>query len=54
LSAVEGTDTVRKCLMMFDVNDNMMAAHSNIENEVYKVQQKAKQQHFHGHVEVML
>jgi hypothetical protein len=42
LSAVEGTNTVRKCLMMSDVNDNAMAAHSNIENQVYRVQQKAK------------
>jgi hypothetical protein len=44
LSALEGIDTVRKYLMKFDVNDNMMAALSSIENEVYKVQQKAKKQ----------
>jgi Ser/Thr protein kinase RdoA (MazF antagonist) len=34
---------VRKYLMNFDV-DNMMAALSSIENEVYMVQQKAKKQ----------
>jgi hypothetical protein len=36
--------TVRKYLMKFDVNDNTMAALSSIENEVYRVQQKAKKQ----------
>jgi hypothetical protein len=44
LSALEGIDTVRKYLMKFDVNDNMMAALSSIENEVFRVQQKAKKQ----------
>jgi hypothetical protein len=44
LSALEGIDTVRKYLMMFDVGDNTMAALSSIENEVYRVQQKAKKQ----------
>jgi hypothetical protein len=43
--------TLRKCLMMFYVTDNMMAAHSNIENDEYRVQQKAKQQYFNGHLE---
>jgi hypothetical protein len=38
LSALEGIDTVRKSLMKFDVDDNTMAALSNIENEVYRVQ----------------
>jgi hypothetical protein len=42
LSALEGTDTVRKYLMKFDVDDNKMAALSSIKNEVYRVQQKAK------------
>jgi hypothetical protein len=44
LSALEGTDTVRKYFMKFDVNDNTMAALSSIENKVYRVQQKAKKQ----------
>jgi hypothetical protein len=44
LSAMEGIDTVRKYFMKFDVNDNTMAALSSIENEVYRVQQKAKKQ----------
>jgi hypothetical protein len=44
LSALEGTDTVRKYLMKFDVDDNTMAALSSIKNKVYRVQQKAKQQ----------
>jgi hypothetical protein len=44
LSALEGIDTVRKYLMKFDVNDNTMAALSSLENEVYRVQQKAKKQ----------
>jgi hypothetical protein len=44
LSALEGIDTVRKYLMKFDADDNTMAALSNIENEVYRVQQKAKKQ----------
>jgi hypothetical protein len=44
LSELEGIHTVRKYLMKFDV-DNTMAALSNIENEVYRVQQKAKKQH---------
>jgi hypothetical protein len=35
--------TVRKYLM-FDVNDNVIAAFSSIEVEVYRVQQKVKQQ----------
>jgi hypothetical protein len=41
---MEGTDTVRKYLMKFDVDDNMIAALSNIKKEVYWVQQKAKKQ----------
>jgi hypothetical protein len=45
LSALEGIDTVRKYLMKFDANDNTIAALSSIENEVYRVQQKAKKQH---------
>jgi hypothetical protein len=44
LSAPEDIDTVRKYLMKFDVDDNTMAALSSIENEVYSVQQKVKQQ----------
>jgi hypothetical protein len=44
LSALEATDTVTKYLMKFDVDDNTMAALSSIENEVYRVQQKAKKQ----------
>jgi hypothetical protein len=44
LSVLEGINTVRKYLFKFDVDDNMMAAHSSIENEVYRVQQKAKKQ----------
>jgi hypothetical protein len=44
LSALEVINTVRKYLMTFDVNDNMLAALSGIENEVYRVQQKVKQQ----------
>jgi hypothetical protein len=44
LSALEGIDTVRKYLMKFDVHDNTMAALSSIQNEVYRVQQKAKKQ----------
>jgi hypothetical protein len=35
---------VRKYLMKFDVDGNMMAALNSIENEVYRVQQKAKKQ----------
>jgi hypothetical protein len=42
--ALDGIDTVRKYLMKFDVDDNTMAALSSIENEVYRVQQKAKKQ----------
>jgi hypothetical protein len=30
--------------MKFDINDNMMAVLSSIENKVYRVQQKAKKQ----------
>jgi hypothetical protein len=41
LSALEGINTVRKYLTKFDV-DNMTAALSGIENEVYRVQQKEK------------
>jgi hypothetical protein len=44
LSALEGIDTVRKYLVKFDVDDDTMAALTSIENEVYRVQQKAKQQ----------
>jgi hypothetical protein len=44
LSALEGIDIVRKYFMKFDVDD-MMAALSSIENEAYRVQQKAKKQH---------
>jgi hypothetical protein len=44
LSALEGIDTVGKYLMKFDVDNNMMAALSSTKNEVYRVQQKAKQQ----------
>jgi hypothetical protein len=44
LSALEGIDTVRKYLLKFDVDDNTMVALSRIENEVYRVQQKAKKQ----------
>jgi hypothetical protein len=36
LSVLEGINTVRKYLMKFDV-DNMMAALSSTENEVYRV-----------------
>jgi hypothetical protein len=43
LLALEGIDTVRKYLMKFDV-ENMMAALSSIENQVYRVQQKAEKQ----------
>jgi hypothetical protein len=42
--ALENINTVRKCLMKFDVDDNMTAAISSTENEVYRVQQKAKKQ----------
>jgi hypothetical protein len=42
LSALEGIDTVRKYLMKFDADDNTMAVLSSTENEVYRVQQKAK------------
>jgi hypothetical protein len=45
LSALEGINTVRKYLMKFDVDDNTTAALSSIENEVYRIQQKAKKQH---------
>jgi hypothetical protein len=38
LSALEGTDTVKQYLMKFDVDDNIMAALSSIENKVYRVQ----------------
>jgi hypothetical protein len=38
LSALEGIHTVRKYRMKFDVNGNIMAALSSIENEVYGVQ----------------
>jgi hypothetical protein len=38
LSSLKGISTVRKYLMRFDVNDNMMAALSSIENRVYRVQ----------------
>lgn len=41
LLALEGTCTVRKYLMQFEVNDNRMAAFSGTENELYRVQQKA-------------
>jgi hypothetical protein len=41
---MEGIDTVRKYFMKFDVGDNTMAALSSTENEVYRVQQKAKKQ----------
>jgi hypothetical protein len=44
LSALVGIDTVKKYLMKFDVGDNMVAALSSIENEVYRVQQKVKKQ----------
>jgi hypothetical protein len=44
LPALEGINTVRKYLMQFDVEDNMMAALSSIETEVYRAQQKAKWQ----------
>jgi hypothetical protein len=36
--------TLRKYLMTLDVSDNIMAALSSIENEAYRVQQKAKKQ----------
>jgi hypothetical protein len=44
LSALKGINTARKYLMGFDVNDDMMAALSSIENKLYRVQQKVKQQ----------
>jgi hypothetical protein len=44
LSALEGMETLRKYLMKFDVSVNMMAALSSIENDVYRVQQKAMKQ----------
>jgi hypothetical protein len=43
LSVVECTETVRKYLMKFNV-DNTMATLRSTENEVYRVQQKVKQQ----------
>jgi hypothetical protein len=44
LLALEDLDTVRKYLMKFDVSDNIMAALSSIENEVYRVQHRAEKQ----------
>jgi hypothetical protein len=40
LSALEGSDTVRKYLMKFDVDYNMMVAPSSIESKVYRVSRK--------------
>ena len=44
LSVLEGMNTVRKYLIKFDVDDNMMDTHSGSENKVYRVQQKVKKQ----------
>jgi hypothetical protein len=44
LSALEDFNTVRKCLIKFDVNDNMMDTHSGSENKVYRIQQKVKKE----------
>jgi hypothetical protein len=44
LSALEGINTVSKYLKKFDVDENPLAAISSTENEVYRVQQKVKQQ----------
>jgi hypothetical protein len=44
LSALKDTETVRKYLIKFDVNDNMMATLSSTENEAYRNQQKADKQ----------
>lgn len=44
--ALEGICAVRKYLMQFEVNDNRMAAFSGTENELYRVQQKAKNGQF--------
>jgi hypothetical protein len=46
LSALEGTYAVRKYLKQFEVSDNRIAAFCGIENEVYRVQQKAKNGQF--------
>jgi hypothetical protein len=42
-SALEGMDTMRKYLLKFYA-DNTMADFTSIENEVYRIQQKAKKQ----------
>lgn len=44
LPELEDIDSVRKYLMRFDVSDNIMAVLSSIENEVYRVQHRAKKQ----------
>ena len=38
LSKLEGISTARKYLIRFDVHIKMMAAYSNVQNDMYRVQ----------------
>jgi len=43
-SALEGSGTVRICLIQFNIHDNMVAAFIGTQNKGYRVQQKIKKQ----------